>query len=99
MTPPYDYARCEGRKGLPAIQSNPLTDQEKAEIRRLNDAGLSEDEIGRRIGRDRRKFIGYLDLIAERESAPLPNIALPRRFVNAAMTEPLREKPWTPPRG
>ena len=37
--------------------------------------------------------------IAEQEIAPLPNVAGPRRFVNAAMTEPLREKPWTPPRG
>ena len=91
--------KIEKRNGLPAIQSNPLTDGEKAEIRRLNDAGLSADEIGRRIGRDRRKFIGYLERIAERESAPLPNVAGPRRFVNAAMTEPLREKPWTPPRG
>ena len=91
--------KIEQRKGLPVVQSNPLTDGEKAEIRRLNDAGLSADEIGRRIGRDRRKFIGYLERIAERESAPLPNVAGPRRFVNAAMTEPLREKPWTPPRG
>ena len=91
--------QIEKRKGLPAIKSHPLTDDEKAEIRRLNDAGLSADEIGRRIGRDRRKFIGYLERIAEQEIAPLPNVAGPRRFVNAAMTEPLREKPWTPPRG
>ena len=91
--------KIEKRKGLPVVQSNPLTDDEKAEIRRLNDAGLSADEIGRRIGRDRRKFIGYLERIAEQEIAPLPNVAGPRRFVNSAMTEPLREKPWTPPRG
>ena len=91
--------KIEQRKGLPVVQSNPLTDGEKAEIRRLNDAGLSANEIGRRIGRDRRKFIGYLERITEQECAPLPNVAGPRRFVNAAMTEPLREKPWTPPRG
>ena len=91
--------KIEKRKGLPVVQSNPLTDDEKAEIRRLKAAGLSVDEIGRRIGRDRRRFAGYLERIAEQEIAPLPNVAGPRRFVNSAMTEPLREKPWTPPRG
>ena len=91
--------KIEKRKGLPVVQGNPLTDEERVEIRRLNDAGLSADEIGRRIGRDRRKFIGFLERIAEQESAPLPNVAGPRRFVNSAMTERLKEKPWTPPRG
>ena len=76
-----------------------LTDAEKAEIRRLAAEGLTAVQIAKRIKREAKRIVGYLGRLEELRKEQLPNVAGPRRFVNAAMTEPLREKPWTPPRG
>ena len=86
---------------FPPAPNRPLTDAEKREIERLHAAGKTGAHIAKAIRRERNRVHGYLALLRERAAAtePPPNVALPRRFVNAAMTEPLREKPWTPPRG